>query len=89
MSSSFESGNEHLSSMNTGEILASRVKVSLSEVSINQNHRICPSSGILTEITTFLKVDLFPSSDDARETPNLLGPLQRANLNDWASHAID
>jgi hypothetical protein len=29
----------------------------------------------------FRKLDLFPSSDEARETLTMLGPLQRANLN--------
>jgi hypothetical protein len=32
------------------------------------------------ENTTFWKLDLFPSSGE-RETPTLLGPLERANLN--------
>jgi hypothetical protein len=30
---------------------------------------------------TFRKVDLFPSSGEWWETPALLGPLERANLN--------
>jgi hypothetical protein len=29
----------------------------------------------------FRKLDLFPSSGEERETPALLGPLERANLN--------
>jgi hypothetical protein len=29
----------------------------------------------------FRKMDLFPSSDELREAPTLLGPLQRANRN--------
>jgi hypothetical protein len=35
------------------------------------------------ENTTFQKLDLFPSSGEVRETPILLGPLERANLNHW------
>jgi hypothetical protein len=31
----------------------------------------------------FQKLDLFPSSGEVRETPTLLGPLERANLNHW------
>jgi hypothetical protein len=34
------------------------------------------------------KLDLLPSSDEGRETPILLGPLQRANLNHWTAHVI-
>jgi hypothetical protein len=33
----------------------------------------------MLENTMFRQLDLFPSSDDLRETPTLLGP----NLNDW------
>jgi hypothetical protein len=29
------------------------------------------------------KLDLFPSSGDYRETPTLLGHLEKANLNHW------
>jgi hypothetical protein len=29
----------------------------------------------------FRKLELFPSSVEGRETPTLLGPLERANLN--------
>jgi hypothetical protein len=43
----------------------------------------CPSSGIL-ENTTFRKLDLFLSSGEG-ETPTLLGPLERANLNHWTN----
>jgi hypothetical protein len=32
------------------------------------------------ENTTYLKLDLFPSSDEGRETPTLSVPLERANL---------
>jgi hypothetical protein len=39
------------------------------------------------ENTTFRKLDLFPSSGDG-ETPALLGPLERANLNHWTTHVI-
>jgi hypothetical protein len=35
--------------------------------------------------TTFRKLDLFPSSCDGRETRNLLGPLERANLSHWSN----
>jgi hypothetical protein len=31
----------------------------------------------------FLKLNLFPSSGEGRETPTLLGPLERANLSHW------
>jgi hypothetical protein len=31
----------------------------------------------------FGKLDLFPSSDEGRETPTLLGPLERVDLNHW------
>jgi hypothetical protein len=41
---------------------------------------LCPSSGIL-ENTTFRKLDLFPFSGVGRETPTLLGPLERVNVN--------
>jgi hypothetical protein len=41
------------------------------------------------ENTTFQKLDLFLSSGDGRETPTLLGPLGRANLNQWTNvHGI-
>jgi hypothetical protein len=33
--------------------------------------------------TTFRKLDLFPPSGERRETPTLLGPSERANLNHW------
>jgi hypothetical protein len=33
------------------------------------------------ENTSFRKLDLCPSSGDGRETPTLLGLLERANLN--------
>jgi hypothetical protein len=37
---------------------------------------LCPSSGILiTKITTFLKLDLFPFSCEGREPPSLFGSL--------------
>jgi hypothetical protein len=46
---------------------------------------VCPSSGILNylENTTFRKLDLFPSSGEGRETPAVLCPLERSNLNHW------
>jgi hypothetical protein len=37
------------------------------------------------ESTKFRKLDLFPSSGKG-ETPTLLGPLERANLNHWTTH---
>jgi hypothetical protein len=37
--------------------------------------------------TTFRKRDLFPSSDEGRETAILLGCLERANLNHWTTNA--
>jgi hypothetical protein len=33
----------------------------------------------------FRKLDLFPSSGEGRETSTLLGPLERANHNQWLS----
>jgi hypothetical protein len=39
---------------------------------------LCPSSGILTFLT-FRKLNLFTSSGEGRETPTVLGPLERAN----------
>jgi hypothetical protein len=36
--------------------------------------------------TTFRKVDLFPSSGEGRETSILLGLLERANINHWATY---
>jgi hypothetical protein len=38
------------------------------------------------ENTTFRKLDLFSSSDQGRETPTLLGPLEKATLNQWTTH---
>jgi hypothetical protein len=37
------------------------------------------------ENITFLKLGLFPSSDEG-ETLTLLGPLERANLNHWTTY---
>jgi hypothetical protein len=47
---------------------------------------LCPSSGILKtkKITMFRKLNLFASSGEWWETPTLLGPLERANINHWA-----
>jgi hypothetical protein len=57
--------------------------------SSTQNHwisGICPSTGIVTTMKyNFRKLDLFPSSGEGRETPTLLGPLERDNLNHWTS----
>jgi hypothetical protein len=49
---------------------------------------LCPSSGILnTGNTTFLKLDQFPSSDEGRKIPTLLGPLETTNLK-WLRLAL-
>jgi hypothetical protein len=37
----------------------------------------------MVENTRFRKLDLFPSSDEGRETSTLLSPLERDNLNHW------
>jgi hypothetical protein len=46
---------------------------------------LCPLSSIPKTrectISTFQKLNLFPSSDKGGETPTLLGLLERANLN--------
>jgi hypothetical protein len=34
----------------------------------------------------FRKMKVFPSSGGGRETPTLLVPLERANLNHWTTH---
>jgi hypothetical protein len=39
----------------------------------------------IIENTTFRKLDLFPSSDEGRETHTLLDALERANLNHWTT----
>jgi hypothetical protein len=36
----------------------------------------------------FQKLDLFPSSGEGRETPALLGPLEKAELNHWTTRVI-
>jgi hypothetical protein len=36
----------------------------------------------------FWKLDLFLSSGEGRETPTLLGPLERPSLNHWTTHII-
>jgi hypothetical protein len=38
------------------------------------------------ENTTFRKLDLFQSSNEERETPTLLCPVERAVLNHWTTH---
>jgi hypothetical protein len=38
----------------------------------------------ILENTTFLKLNLFPSSGEVRETPTLLGLLGRASISHWA-----
>jgi hypothetical protein len=35
---------------------------------------------------TSRKLNLFATSSEGKEAPNLLGPLERANLNHWTSH---
>jgi hypothetical protein len=49
-----------------------------------------PSSGIskLLENTTFRKLVLFPYLSEWRQTPTLLGPLERANLNRWTGEVF-
>jgi hypothetical protein len=37
----------------------------------------------------FRKLDLFLSSGDGRESPTLLGPLERANLKHWIAHEVE
>jgi hypothetical protein len=49
------------------------------------NFVLSPEFYIL-ENTTFPKQDLFPFSGNGRETPTLLGSLERANLNHWKTH---
>jgi hypothetical protein len=45
---------------------------------------LCPQFGIINNYkTTFRKLDLFSYAGEGRETPTLLGPLERANLNHW------
>jgi hypothetical protein len=39
----------------------------------------------ILENTMFRKLDLFPPSDEGRDTTTLLGPLERANLNHWTT----
>jgi hypothetical protein len=48
------------------------------------NVTIVRNSKYVLENTTFWKLDLFLSSVEGRETPTLLGPLGRANLNHWS-----
>jgi hypothetical protein len=48
--------------------------------------RLCISSGILkVRKHNFRKLDLFLSSGEEGKTPTQLGPLERANLNQWSS----
>jgi hypothetical protein len=37
----------------------------------------------MLENTKFLELDLFPSSGEGKETPTLLGSLERINSNYW------
>jgi hypothetical protein len=43
--------------------------------------RLCPPSAVLNNWKTFQKLGILPSSDEWKETPALLGPLEGANLN--------
>jgi hypothetical protein len=46
----------------------------------------CPSTNILEPgNTTSQKLDPWPSSGEEGETPTMLGPLERADLNHWTS----
>jgi hypothetical protein len=58
-----------------------------------QNHYVSgirPSSGILNTIKhNVSETGLLPSSDAGRETPTLLGPLERANLNHWITGLVN
>jgi hypothetical protein len=45
---------------------------------ITRVYGLCPSP--VLEDTTFRKLDLFPSSGEGRETPTLLGPLERMSV---------
>jgi hypothetical protein len=40
------------------------------------------------ENTTFRKTDLFLSSGERRETPALLGPSEKTNLNHWTIRVV-
>jgi hypothetical protein len=40
------------------------------------------------ENTTFQKLDLFLSSGEGEKTPTQIGPLERANLNQWTTRQI-
>jgi hypothetical protein len=61
-----------------------RLQRFLTMVCNSRNHWVSgvyPTSGIQKlESTTFLKLELFPSSGEERETPTLLGPLKRGHL---------
>jgi hypothetical protein len=46
---------------------------------------LCPSSRIIIGKHNVSEIDLFPCSGERQETPTLLRPLQRANLNEWCS----
>jgi hypothetical protein len=47
---------------------------------------LCPSSRILNPIKhNISEMDLLPSTGEGRETPTLMGPLERANINHWTS----
>jgi hypothetical protein len=56
--------------------------VTVETLSPFKNHWVyglSPTSGILNAKKNW-KMDLFPSSGERRETPIMLGPLERANL---------
>jgi hypothetical protein len=54
-------------------------------VFLNSAHRL---EFYMLENTPFRKLDLFLPSGEGRETPTLLGPLERANLNHWTTHIL-
>jgi hypothetical protein len=48
---------------------------------------LCPSSGILKDTKEHtLQNDLVPSSGEGWETSAVLGPIKRANLDDWTAY---
>jgi hypothetical protein len=44
------------------------------------------SENLNTRQHNVLILDLIPSSGEGRESPTLLGPLNRANLSPWTTH---
>jgi hypothetical protein len=47
-----------------------------------QNDRVC-GLFLMIRITRFQKMVLFPSSGEGRNTPTLLGPIERSNISHW------